>query len=458
MERVHIYHTNDLHSHLEKWPQIVSFLNKKRSEKTNEKETSFVFDLGDAVDRVHPLMEATEGQAMTRLLNQAHIDGATIGNNEGIGSTKKTLDHLYDEAEFPIILSNLKDAGTGKDPEWATPFKLYTSKEGQKVGVFAVTVPLNMSYIPLGWYVQDPYEAVEQILSVYGSLADTYILLSHVGYEFDCEVARLHPELDLVIGSHTHHLLPKGKRIGKTLIAAAGKFGDYVGEISLEMDKGQVVSSTASVYATNEFPTQHEEESASEQLTQLGRQLLTEKKVAELPRTLDIQWNACGSFVQLALKAVRNYAHTEVALLNAGLFMRPLLAGILTQNDLHETMPHPMRVVRVTLSGEELLSFLKEVKQKRTFLQNKQVEGIGFRGKILGKLCFLGIKENQDSGNWTWLGEEILSKKRYTFATVDHFIFADYFSILQENKGNDILFPLFLRDIVGEYVANQFPL
>src|SRR5690625_2658955 len=95
MEKITIYHVNDFHSHLERWPKITSFLQEKRMAHQAAGETCFVFDIGDAVDRVHPLMEATDGQTMTRLLNQTKIDAATIGNNEGLGNSKEQLNQLY---------------------------------------------------------------------------------------------------------------------------------------------------------------------------------------------------------------------------------------------------------------------------------------------------------------------------------------------------------------------------
>lgn len=458
MENIHLFHLNDLHSHLNTWPPIVSFINKKRNETEEVGGTSFVFDLGDAVDRVHPLMEATDGQAMTRLLNKLHVDAVTIGNNEGIGSTKEILNHLYDEAQFPIILSNLIDAKTGNPPKWVRAFHLLKTKEGQKIGLFAVTVPLNMSYMPLGWHVEDPFDSISQMLELYAEFADTHILLSHMGLAFDREVAKLHPELDVIIGAHTHHLLPNGERVGDTLIAAAGKFGEYVGEIKLEMENGSVRTSKAYVHSTASFPIRHEEQSESIQYEELGRQLLTEVEIARLDQTFEIQWNACSECVHLALQAICEYAHTEASMLNAGLFMRPLLEGIVTQNDLHESMPHPMRIVRVTLKGDELIAFLKDVQIKKTHLQDKQVSGIGFRGKILGKICFSGIKFEDTTHTWLWKNEPIDLDIFYTLATVDHFVFADYFPILKNNADNEILFPYFLRDVIGQYVKKHFPL
>lgn len=61
------------------------------------------------MDRWHPLSEATNGQENILLMNEVGYDAATIGNNEGVGNSKEELNHLYDHAEFDIILDNLFD-------------------------------------------------------------------------------------------------------------------------------------------------------------------------------------------------------------------------------------------------------------------------------------------------------------------------------------------------------------
>lgn len=99
-------HTNDLHSHLEKLAKGSPFLLNRKQEESPEKKV-ITIDLGDFVDRWHPLTEATNGQANVQLMNQIHYDAATIGNNEGVGNSKDELNHLYDRANFDIVLDNL---------------------------------------------------------------------------------------------------------------------------------------------------------------------------------------------------------------------------------------------------------------------------------------------------------------------------------------------------------------
>lgn len=42
------------------------------------------------MDRWHPLSEATNGQENILLMNEVGYDAATIGNNEGVGNSKKS--------------------------------------------------------------------------------------------------------------------------------------------------------------------------------------------------------------------------------------------------------------------------------------------------------------------------------------------------------------------------------
>ena len=111
MEKLTILHTNDLHSHLENWPKIRRYLDSRR-QALQESSGVLTVDLGDFVDRWHPLTEATNGKANIRLMNEAHYDVATIGNKEGIGNSKAELNHLYDEADFQVLLANLYDPKT----------------------------------------------------------------------------------------------------------------------------------------------------------------------------------------------------------------------------------------------------------------------------------------------------------------------------------------------------------
>lgn len=131
-EQVTILHTNDIHSHFENWPRIQRYLLTEREQRRQSGSHVITVDLGDAVDRAHPLSEATQGQANVALLNAIGYDAVTIGNNEGLGLTHAALNRLYDRANFDVVLGNLTDTATQRPPQWALPAKIITTARGHE--------------------------------------------------------------------------------------------------------------------------------------------------------------------------------------------------------------------------------------------------------------------------------------------------------------------------------------
>ncbi|MER2226831.1 MAG: 5'-nucleotidase C-terminal domain-containing protein [Carnobacterium sp.] len=457
MERVHIYHTNDIHSHFENWPRISAYLREESKRLEQENETVFSFDIGDACDRVHPLTEATDGTANILLLNEIGYDAVTIGNNEGIGSSKKQLSHLYDEANFPVVISNLFDAKTGYPPEWAKIFHVIQTKSGHKIGLFGLTAPFPTSYKPIGWDVKNPDEVIGDILEMITPLVDSIVLLSHLGIGEDQRIAELYPMISVIIGSHTHHLLPHGKVVRNTLLAAAGKYGQYVGHIELEIERNKIIAAKATVKETATIKAPENETEMIESYELMGHQLLNEQVMAAIPATFPVNWQGKSELVEIGLEALKEYAHTDAAILNAGLFMQPLVEGTVTKDDLHKILPHPMRILRCTLDGENLIRMIYEMEKNRLFLRNFPIKGIGFRGKVFGEICYNGVAYDKITGEVSWLGKPIERTKQYTFATVDHFMFIPFFPTIEIKGENEVLFPYFIRNVVGQYLKKHYP-
>jgi 5'-nucleotidase len=68
---------------------------------------------------------------------------------------------------------------------------------------------------------------------------DLTILLTHIGFESDIELARLlKPEwgVDMIIGGHSHTILDKPERVNNILIAQAGVGSDQVGRFDIVVD------------------------------------------------------------------------------------------------------------------------------------------------------------------------------------------------------------------------------
>ena len=57
-----------------------------------------------------------------------------------------------------------------------------------------------------------------------------------MGIHEDEKLAVECPAIDVIFGAHTHHLFHEGKLMGNTMLAATGKYGEYVGHVTLQVD------------------------------------------------------------------------------------------------------------------------------------------------------------------------------------------------------------------------------
>lgn len=116
-ENLYFYYTNDLHSNFEQWPRVATFMKEAKAKRERNNESYWLVDIGDHVDRVHPISEALMGKGNVSLLNDLGYDLVTIGNNEGITFGHEELFHLYDDATFPVVCANLESL-QNQLPDW----------------------------------------------------------------------------------------------------------------------------------------------------------------------------------------------------------------------------------------------------------------------------------------------------------------------------------------------------
>ncbi len=455
-EKIYIYHTNDIHSDLTYWPRLANELQEKRVMREQSGDSVLAFDIGDATDRVNPLTEATDGQAITKLLNEGQYDAVTIGNNEGITNSKTELNHLYDAADFSVVLMNLFDLDTKKPPHWAKPYEILETDQGDRIGIFGLTAPLYETYEKLGWKVTNPVKQTQEFFKKHHEKADFWILLSHLGLNEDRFLAKLFP-LPLIIGAHTHHVLLDGEIVAGSMLTGAGQFGNWLGEIVLGRDRGRLkVENARLLNVAEDIPPVTNERSIYKGYIERGHQLLQAEKIAEIPHDLPYHWREQNQLADMTLAAIADFAGTDGALLNAGLFMGDIPKGVVTADDLHQALPHPIRVMRCKIRGQHLLEFAKEIQAIDERMIDRPVRGFGFRGEVFGKICLKGLHIHQNKV--TWMGEAVQPEEIYELATIDYFSFLPFFDTLNQNSVEEILYPNFLRTVVGDYLKKKYPM
>ena len=451
-EKLRIIHTNDLHSHFEQFSKIRRFIKQAQDDPTVDQ--TFTFDAGDFMDRSHPLSDATKGQANIGLMNQFHYDAVTIGNNEGISNSHQVLENLFDQANFPVVLANLFEEDQSK-PHWSQPYKIFQTPKKTRIAVIGLTAAYPLTYEPNHWQVKQISKTLDSLLPKLKGKYDLLIVLSHIGIREDRLIAMNYPEVDLIIGGHSHTLLPKGEKVNRTWITQTGKWGKYVGDIYLEInDQHQLVKVKPTTHLVDKMPEKSEDQDEVEELFERGSTLLAQRKIANLPaKFLHNKKEA----IKVSLDAICDYTNTDLGILSSGLFLTPFNSKILTAKDLHQSLPHPMHLVKTKLKGKDLWRLVMEIEKNRHYLKEFPLQGMSFRGKIFGEMYYKGIQVNPETKQVLVNGEKIKPNQEYTLANLDHYVLIPFFPTLAIAGKNKFIFPDYLRTVVGKYLAKKYP-
>lgn len=223
-----ILHTNDLHGSLN--PAKSDFI------RTLRESADFLFDSGDCIKAGNLAIPLKQDPAW-RLLAQAGCDAGTLGNRES---------HILESAfkaklagsTYPILCANLKRR------DGTLPLNAHHVFEvrGLKVGLFGVMVPMvttRMATQVASAYLWDPAipTAVEQV-SLLRSKVDLLIALTHIGLAQDRLLAAQCPDLDLILGGHSHSILMEPEKIGNVAICQGGSHARFVGRYVWEKGHG----------------------------------------------------------------------------------------------------------------------------------------------------------------------------------------------------------------------------
>jgi len=228
-----------------------------RQIREHEKNVLLV-DAGDTMQGT-PVSFLTGGQVMVQCLNQLHYDSWTWGNHEFDWGLDK-LAAAAERAEMPIVVANMREAADGGNPvsqRIVSRLKPYIVREidGVKVGIIGLETPGVPSWsrprlIP-GLEFFDSVDTLRRIVpEARAAGAQVLVLVCHQGYREAGDdhanqikaIAREFPELDVIIGAHTHRNFPEFK-VSNVLYCQADYYGIYLGRVDLvfDTDKGRVI-------------------------------------------------------------------------------------------------------------------------------------------------------------------------------------------------------------------------
>jgi len=331
--KITILHTNDMHGRLEAMSRLSTYASKLKAALQAQGHHVFFMDAGDAADRRLGFCGVTKGEAFTLLLNAMHYDVQALGNALSLTYGPRAIRAYAARAEFPILAANVHDA-EGKLLSGLDDSVLFPLGDGHKLGVIGLTVAdFAFVYDLFGLTLLDMVPLVkEKAADLREAGADVVVVLSHIGVKKDRELARAVPEIDLIIGGHSHTALPNGDEIKGVLIAQTGQYAANLGrvDISLDAENGDLLNQVAELLPVPNDIAPDPAVKKAIILAEEEARVYRSRPLGELQQALKLDHFAECDMGNWAADVLRERMDAEVGMVSGGLFHTGLEAGTVT--------------------------------------------------------------------------------------------------------------------------------
>ncbi len=197
-----------------------------------------------------------KGAAEAEFLNLMKFDAMTVGNHE-FDDSEDGLATFLDKVQFPVVTANVLAGHESKLGDRVKP-SIVLEVGGQKIGIVGAVANDTDELSSPGKNVLIA-EDVDSITSAIEALKaegiDKIIALTHVGYPRDLAAVAKIPDVDIVVGGHSHSLLsntddsaegpyptmvdnPGGYKVP---VVQAGSYSKYLGDLRVVFDDNGIV-------------------------------------------------------------------------------------------------------------------------------------------------------------------------------------------------------------------------
>lgn len=255
-----ILFTGDMHSCVDKYPQLATFIKQEKLFFEKKGFTVIVVDAGDiAMGSVFSAVTNTEASEY-RALGLMGYDAYVFGNHDfdiGLKSLGFTFYNANihgrninpatkEPINFPVnVTANLGKTNdeTFENARSYIGEKSYIimNRNGVKIGIFGLlgNSAFSVCNERENMTLLDPIKTAKTIVQTLKTLGADYIIcLSHSGTLLkdkseDGILAKECPDIDVIISGHDHEAIFRPWQVGNVIIGAAGSNGAFLGEIGV---------------------------------------------------------------------------------------------------------------------------------------------------------------------------------------------------------------------------------
>lgn len=349
-----------------------------------------------------PLMNALEFDAMTTHWEFAY-------GPEGV----KTIE---DQLTYPMLAINCYYKTT--DKLFFKPYKII-ERNGLKIAVIGLACPIVDKTMPPTFYEGLKFTTGNEELPSWIKVvkekeaASIVVILSHLGFPQDVQLAKDVSGIDILVSGHTHNRMNHAIIENGTIIFQSGCHGSFIGKLDVKIKDKKVVSFEHSLISINETI---EEDAQMKRLVDVTvsphRQKLKEV-VGETSSALHRYSMLSAPMDDILLEAIMETAKTEIAFSNGWRYGAPIPPGKVTVEDLWNIIPVNPPIQTVEMTGAELLKMLEE-NLERTFSAKPYEQMGGYVKRMRGiTLYFKAENPKNFRIDRLFVGNDLVSEDKY---------------------------------------------
>lgn len=423
-----ILHTNDIHGHAEPFTDnnklvggIAHLAERIKKERAEDPDHTLLLDAGDSVQG-SPISDFFNGKPIAEAMNDIAYDVMTLGNHDFDNGVRELAENINGR-NAPALAANL--VNKKKDSPLQGKTRPYVMKiiDGVKIGIIGLITPDTIKTLHSKEDAKlvefaDPAATLEHYIpEMKKQGADIIILLSHLGVDEDPRIADRFPDIDVIVGGHSHTDLTEPMKRGNTIIVQAGCFGKELGRVDLSIDK-----ETKRVHLKNYslIPVAGDSTESDSRVDAIVKKYaeiygpVMNQKIASLPRDLTQldyhKFRAESNLGDAITDIFRAQSGADIGFIGASGLRCNLYKGDLKVSDIYSLIPWKEQLATVQMKGKDITPMLEE--------------GLGMVG-----IAFSGIKAVIDTNRPQ--GSQVVSVARedgsplepetyYTIATRDY--------------------------------------
>ncbi|WP_332304636.1 5'-nucleotidase C-terminal domain-containing protein [Rhizobium sp. GR12] len=323
-----------------------------------------------------------KGTVEAEVLNAMKFDAMTVGNHE-FDDSEDGLAGFLDKVQFPVVTANVVASAASKIGDRVKP-SIVLEVGGQKIGIVGAVANDTAELATPGPNItiaEDVAKISEQVQKLKGEGVDKIIALTHVGYPRDLEFIAKIPDVDVVVGGHSHTLLSNTDQKAegpyptlvdnpggyKVPVVQAGQYSKYLGDLRVVFDDSGVVKESKGdpILIDSSFKP---DEATLKRIDELKAPIeaLKTKVVGSSEGPIEGDRKVCrvkecsmGNLVADATLARVKDQGVTIAFANSGGLRSSIDGGDVSMGEVLTVLPFQNTVATFQLKGEDILAALE---------------------------------------------------------------------------------------------------